>query len=517
MNRIASRARSIAWLVLPLCLPGAATIARAEGPKLVNERKLFGPEEPYESGGRGYGLGFIRLSPDGKSVLCIRRQVLPGAGGGPGSEVSRLVLREVETGKDRVLPVPPWNWEEGLVRMVSRNLFDPTGRMLVLAGGTATNAAGVFEIGSAKVQALVYMLADGRTRKVAAAEEMVLPQFDRTGRRLIIMTAERTSGQLFRLSLDDWQLEKLSIWGMPMPPSPTEDLLPLFFRDRDEGRLKFAVYDVQADKELTSLPVHASNTLLDEIPSQWSPDGQYLYYTDLADPPGGKGPSKMVTRIWDRDAGKSAGPLSGMLDAVEEAFPVGPGPTPTTMVLAQMVREKLPPALVLHDAATGKTWKLADAPVRVFCAGGGKVVYSRSTEGRMYTTFVADILAPVELASRPVRVLPEPTSQPRPIAPAPAPSTTRPAPPTTSGPATPPAPVRPPAPVPATRPAAPPRLRPTTLPATTPPVAPPPKTTPPPATQPVQRPTTRPPASTPSVYQQLEREFGIEKTDKVVP
>jgi hypothetical protein len=413
---------SAAWA---LALVGAGLYA-ADEPRLVKQREVFGPEETYETGGKTHGLGYMRLSPDGQRVLCIRRQVLEVAGGdppspgpparsrrSPGREVRRLVLRELGTGKDRLVPVPPCAWEDIFVKMVMRNVFDPAGSALVLAGGAA-GPAGVFEIGQGKMQAVRYDIAADTIQPLAQAEELVLPQFDGAGRGLLIMTAEKTGGRLYWLAWPEMRLQRLNVYGMPMLPCPTADLVPLFYRDRDNDRLKFVLYDFRADKEVAPLPVHPGNTLLEDIPAQWTSEGRYLYYCDLESPADGEGPSRALTRIYDRQQNR-------LLAKMENAFPVGAGPAPATMVMGLAENAKAPPGMVLHDAASGQVWTLSEAPAGIFYAGGGKVLYARKTQGGGLATVLAEIDAPA-LASRPalgVAPRPAPVRPPTPTAPAP--------------------------------------------------------------------------------------------------
>ncbi len=81
----------------------------------------------------------------------------------------------------------------------------------------------------------------------------------------------------------------------------------------------------------------------------------------------------MLTRVWDRKAGKLAG-------EIEDAVAVGPGPTKTTMVLDRYGGIS---SLKIHDAASGKTWKLAsEHPIRLTGATGKYILYIRPNEKR---------------------------------------------------------------------------------------------------------------------------------------
>jgi hypothetical protein len=85
---------------------------------------------------------------------------------------------------------------------------------------------------------------------------------------------------------------------------------------------KLVLYDIRAGKQIASLPVHPRNAKLDDLETQWTADGRYLYYYDVetgeADARG-RAKTKPIARIWNRPAGKLAGKLDGLV-------PIGPGP-----------------------------------------------------------------------------------------------------------------------------------------------------------------------------------------------
>ncbi len=94
-------------------------------------------------------------------------------------------------------------------------------------------------------------------------------------------------------------------------------------------------------------------------------------------------------RIWDRVAGKPAGEL-------KQRLPVGPGPTPTTMVLANRATvapqgEERPGGFFLHDAATGKQWQLGDDTMYLIHAWGDKVLYAKKSPDGKEEVYVARI------------------------------------------------------------------------------------------------------------------------------
>jgi hypothetical protein len=105
---------------------------------------------------------------------------------------------------------------------------------------------------------------------------------------------------------------------------------------------------------------------LDDLETKWTLDGRYIYFAD-----GG-------TKVWDRED-------KTRVAKVATGYPIGPGPTPTSMVIKLMPQPvadaaDAKPNILLHDAATGQGWSLGDPQCDVQDARAGKIIYLRSAD-----------------------------------------------------------------------------------------------------------------------------------------
>ena len=114
----------------------AADVCLAGEFELVNERRVFAEKEPiWKTSSRNY-LWAMRLSPGAKHLLYPRAKGEPPKtpeGGPDWHKVQfEMMLRDLGTGKESVLPIPPLDsgWRTVFTRF---NVFDPSGGKLCLA------------------------------------------------------------------------------------------------------------------------------------------------------------------------------------------------------------------------------------------------------------------------------------------------------------------------------------------------------------------------------------------------
>jgi len=344
--------------------------------KLVDEKVIFKFTADKDTA-PGLDPGSMKLSPDGKRLLYIRRKRLDVGEKGP-RRAYELRLRTLAGGEEAVLPIPAYTMDDIPRMMISMNVFDAAGKTIVLGIGVDQNNDGLHNYRKEKMQAVLYDIAKDKVTKLDVTDDVVIPTFDRTGKGLIIMaaTGEAKTGKMYTTPADEIKLRQLALWGLPRSTCPTADVIPLALppkpdADGRRGKPEFVLYDLANDKTAVKLPIGERNTMLDDYNPQWTADGRYLYYVDVKMVEGGR--RATLTRIWDRKAGKLAG-------EIENAVAVGPGPTETTMVLPPYERTS---NLKIHDAATGKTWKLAsDQPIRLTGATSKYILYTRHNEKR---------------------------------------------------------------------------------------------------------------------------------------
>ncbi|HUU60025.1 MAG TPA: hypothetical protein VMZ50_10805, partial [Phycisphaerae bacterium] len=194
------------------------------------------------------------------------------------------------------------------------------------------------------------------------------------------------------------ELKPMQAEGYPQSVCPAADVVCLWTPPKplppkapgqrpQRGPQRLFLYDLKAGKEIAELPVDPRNSKLDDVETQWTPDGRYLYYCDVEDDPAdtSAGPRKKIrsiARVWDRVGGKEVGKLVGV-------YALGPGPAPTTMVLAR--RGKPGYRFCLHDAASKAEWPLGDARLEPIHAWGKQVLYAKDLPDGTEAVYVAEI------------------------------------------------------------------------------------------------------------------------------
>jgi len=374
-------------VTIQLALAALLTGGAADAPRLLNDKLIKGLGGGAE-GRRAFGPA--RLSPDGRHLLYARcRANKPEPEGHQGPWPARLyepVLRDLATGRDAVLPGPPWTWDDSLAMMLSRRVFSADGGQIVLGVGIDADDNGIYDRRREQMQPMLYEVATGKARRLDVTGSLILPFFDRKGEDLLILkwVKEERKGLLYATPTDKLALKEVHRNGVPMPTCPTADVIPFWLLPAEDNRAagtRLVLYDLTAGKQTAELPIHKRNTSLDDYTPQWTPDGRYLYYVDYETSGEGARPGrKRVTRVWDRQGNCEA----AVLDA---AITVGPGPAPASMVIVDDDNT------LLHDAAAGRSWQLADTYVRPRYAGRGKLVYVKKADGR-WSAHVAEIAMP---------------------------------------------------------------------------------------------------------------------------
>jgi len=344
------------------------TAARAEeAARIVDEKVIFEMSDDAKVR-ENRGVGSMRLSPDGTNLLYIRRCV-----DGNRDRDYKLIIRDIKAAKEKELKIVPYEDDDIAVIMLSSRVFDPSGKRLALGMGVDVNKDGRHDFPKETMQAILYDLATDKITKVGAPAPVVVASFDRTGKALVLISADvmAQSGTMYTTPADKVKLRQLGLWGLPRGICPTADVLALLLPPKREpgGRRKntLVLFDLAKDKIAASLPVREGNTKLDDYCPHWTVDGRYLYYVGVDREPkdDGSTESKYESRIWDRIKGELAPEVPGMI-------PLGPGPTATTMVLCSYeTRDKL----AVHDAAGGKTWTVAAPALRPIGSEGRYILY----------------------------------------------------------------------------------------------------------------------------------------------
>ncbi len=400
--------------LIALAFFAASTASLPAGePKLANATHLFPTSRPAYKRANQYHAFTMRLSPDAKRVLYTR----PVGGGDQADEQSaryELVLRELAAGRETVLPVEPLErgWRTVLTRF---NMFDPAGKRLALPNikvetrQVNRNRAGV----QARVSAVrvgvkwaIYDIAQGKAEGSEIEPGMGPTKFLADGQAVIVTMAAAGNLVTKIIPLKDPKTEPKSLTapGWAQSVCPTAEVAVFFVPPNrpavrpqpgeriERPPMRLVLWDLKADKLLAQMPTHPRNSVLDDMETQWTPDGRYLYYCDGEELPGdgqaNRPRYREVARIWDRQERTPVG-------VVPDTIAVGPGPGRSLMVLGKRAGDSSG-GFLLHDAATGKQYALGDASKKLIHAYGGKVLYAekKPAGSDAEDVFSADLVVP---------------------------------------------------------------------------------------------------------------------------
>jgi hypothetical protein len=268
---------------------------------------------------------------------------------------------------------------------------------MVLANAVGSPGPGVL-----RVEEVVLDLATGKTTATPFNEGWSQAKWNRTGTGLIVgagATWKRAEG-LFTAALPDLAVVREQTVGLPSAVCPTADVVCVWAFGNDAAHA--VLYDLAKHEEIAEFPVNPVNPRDNKLgywECQWTADGRYLYYCDLFET------GVWGTRVWDREEKGDrtllpVGPegashkrvLSPFSSDIESAVPLGPGPTPTSVVLAKLRNFVDPSAgFVLHDASTGKTFPLGDETMALIHAHGRNVLYAKKNAQGVEVPYLAEI------------------------------------------------------------------------------------------------------------------------------
>lgn len=325
--------------------------------------------------------GPMKLSPDGKRLLYVRRRVLKPDEQGRIRWGHDLILLNLETRQEKLLPVPSYvePCNEMLLWMLSVNIFDADGKRIVLGAGVDQNKNGQFDGRKERQQLAIYDIPQDRLNRLDLFGQRLVATFDSRGRRLIVCTAERRGEDagIYITPADKLKPKKLSFWGLPLSTCPVSDVMVLLLPSGREGprdagepiSSKLVLYDLKRERVIAMLPTYHEDTQdLEQYSPQWTADGRFLYYIDVAAGSGGIRWKRrqLLTRVWDRKANKISRIIPNMVA-------IGPGPTATTMMLTSSDRGQ---GLAIHDPESHTAWLVRGQWVRVTGTSGDVVSFS---------------------------------------------------------------------------------------------------------------------------------------------
>jgi hypothetical protein len=360
--------------------------------KIVNETKIFKLDDSRNIS-ENSSTHSMCLSPDAQTLLYVQK-IPPAAkpdGEAPkrASRGYRLVIRDIKTGKETVLPGAPSGSDDFMVACVSMRPFDAAGKNLIIPVDLGPVDQPT-RIGKGQMQLGTYELATGKLTKLDVTGPVIFPSYDAAGKNIIVFVMavgdkgpDMASSKIVISPVDKIKFKQIGVTGLPRSPCPAAGILPVLLRpnrDQGENRGSFVLYDTKGDKQIIRLPLQRGNKLDDYNP-QWTADGRFLYYVDSETDasPDGTTRRKNITRIWDRKKAVEHA-------IIQDVLPIGPAPGKSAMIL----RYKDGSSKV-HDPAANKTSPLLGDGTKLINANGRFILYIKSDKEGIKSVYRAEI------------------------------------------------------------------------------------------------------------------------------
>ena len=363
-----------------------AAVSQAGELKFVNSKAVAVVPKPV-SGSVAVKKWTARLSDNGRYLLHLRavHKTSHQAGVTSVHTAYRLVLSDLKNSSESGLPgVPIAIAQEYIGAFMSMRIFNAAGTKIVVPYGVDIDGDGWYSLRKDKMCLGIYNIATGKITKRNIPGEIVLPTFDRSGKKLLVMAFENTfrnTGKLYYGPGDGTGLKQLKAAGMPHRPCPAADVVPLSCSDEKLGRT-LILYDPTKNAKVADIPIDRRNDLSNRIPPHWTRDGRYLCYVDSKVNEKDKSADrKRMVRIWDRKAGK-------VIRTLKDFVPAAPGPGPTTMIIESAADDTK--SYQLHDAATGKS-RAIESCRRIVSTNGPRIVYTRRGPDRSETIYIGQL------------------------------------------------------------------------------------------------------------------------------
>lgn len=365
--------RLLAVCVLLLC----ANIQASEV-KLSNQKKLFSADEIVDKNIQLEPVWAARLNPAGTHIIypvSIKAETEDQK-----TRYDLEVFDLSDSSKNRIGVSLSRGYKTVFTRF---NCFDPSGlKLLVFRDKPQDSDSPDGVNGPDLTEVVIYDLTEKRLIPTRLSGQNEMGRFDHTGDWIY-----QLSGGL-KLSLADSESQHLSLPGWIHSPSMFSVYTTVFVQLRlppkeGERRSRHAsslqIWNMTTNTKVTELPVHPDNAKLDDIESEWTSDGRYVYYTDIK---GERCDRTLIARVWDVEANKEK-------TVIDNALSVGPGPGKSTMVMVRIEDNKIG-EMFLHCTDGNREIPFGTPDMRLVHAWSDKIIYTRPENG-IEVVYTADM------------------------------------------------------------------------------------------------------------------------------
>jgi hypothetical protein len=326
----------------------------------------------------------IVLSPDGNKILYIRGEsaVRPrGYDGYWGGGIYKLVLRDMVTSKDTVLPSASFLTPDYLAKFLSAPIFDCSSTRIVIPAKheDSNGLAGK----DSKIDVMVLNIASGQLHMLHMDSSATYAMFVGDGNVLAVGAIAADRGMLRTFIVDaslDRLVEANDIHGVCLQSARRSDILITGGvkegGDRDPSTFRLWVYHAFSRSLIGNPAITASISPIRTYSPMLSRDAKFLYYADreqtaITQSATSATIGKIVTRVWSIAEKRQT-------DLLRDVYPVGPGPR-STMIIAGPGSTLKQNAFV-HDPNSGKITKIGGFIGIPVWADSGRMIYYRHGE-----------------------------------------------------------------------------------------------------------------------------------------
>lgn len=255
-----------------------------------------------------------QISPDGKLLVyqkIDRQAATEPTVSGAGKPVYRLVLRELESGKETLLPSAAMASDDPIQILLKGGIFSKDSGKITFFVSDDANGNGLYDKETEKLQAGVYDVASGKLTKVGPIDEIILPVFDGRGTGLVITAGtEKGPWKVYVVPALDRPAKALDVSGVAIAVQPDGDLVAVVGVTGKEakGGATLSLVD-PAKGTAVRLPMDPENESWDRYPPRFSNDGKYLCWNER----GPENGPRNIMHIWDVQAGKELTAMPDML------------------------------------------------------------------------------------------------------------------------------------------------------------------------------------------------------------
>jgi hypothetical protein len=206
-----------------------------------------------------------------------------------------------------------------------------------------------------------------------------MAQFDSTGQHLVV---SQHNSYVVLASVNDFSIGKRLESGWVHSCSPYSPFTAVFQQPNPrQKQVGFKLIHLESQKAYP-LPVHNKNRRLDDITSQWSLDGRYIFYLDIA--LDGNSRLTQIIRVWDVNENREKA-------KVHDVICLGPGPTSNLMLMAS-TEEADQGNVRLYDIESDSLSSVGNISLKSIHGWRDRIIYVATEDGteRIYVADVVD-------------------------------------------------------------------------------------------------------------------------------